>query len=277
MKYRKAGVLSGRGTAPHQFAHSLTGIAIGEGDSLYAAGDSSIKVFDSDGAFVRSWTTGLPGYSVGIYQGSVYVGEQGQIEIFDEFGQLQRTWRDPELLGMVTAIGFSGDDLLAADAIDRCIRRFDADGNFLNNIGDSNRMRGFNIPNGALDFSVDEEGTIHACNPGKHRVERYTPSGELMGHVGRFDGRDPEGFSGCCNPTNVTVGLGGVLFVTEKAAPRAKVLDAAGRLISVIATDVFDPNCKNMDLAVSSEGVVYVVDTVTLEIHMFRPFEQAST
>jgi sugar lactone lactonase YvrE len=271
MNYRQEGVLSGRGTAPHQFLHRLTGIGVGEGDNLYAVGDSSVKIFTSDGKFVRSWTTSLPGFSVGIHGREVYVGEEGQIEIFDPDGRLQRIWRDSKLLGRVTAIGRSGDDFLAADAAARCIRRFDRDGNFLNNIGDSNRMRGFNIPNGALDFSIDGRGTIHACNPGKHRVERYTPVGELLGHVGRFDGRDPEGFPGCCNPTNVTVTAGGLLFVTEKAGPRAKVLDAEGQLITVIATAVFDPNCKNMDLAVNSEGVVYVVDTVRLEIHVFVP------
>ena len=106
---------------------------------------------------------------------------------------------------------------------------------------------------------------------GKRRVERYTPEGELLGHFGRWDFLNPEGFPGCCNPTNVTVMDQGHVYVTEKAGPRAKVYDAAGELLAVIATDVFDPNCKNMDLAVDSEGRVYIVDTIRLQIHVFIP------
>jgi len=137
-------------------------------------------------------------------------------------------------------------------------------------------MKGFNIPNGAVDFAVDRQGIIHAANPGKHRVERYTPEGELLGYFGRWDHRNPQGFPGCCNPTNVTVDANGLVYVTEKAGPRAKVYDAAGDLLAVIASDVFDPNCKNMDLAVDSEGRVYVVDTIHLQIHVFEPDDDDS-
>jgi len=61
------------------------------------------------------------------------------------------------------------------------------------------------------------------------------------------------------------------VYVTEKAGPRAKVLDFEGNLISVIAADAFDPNCKNMDVAVDSGGRVYVVDTIRLQVHVFAP------
>jgi sugar lactone lactonase YvrE len=132
-------------------------------------------------------------------------------------------------------------------------------------------MKGFLIPNGVLDFGVDAKGILHAANPGKHRVERYTPEGKLLGHFGRFDGRDPAGFTGCCNPTNVAVTDGAHVWVTEKAGPRAKVYDAGGKLLEVIAADVFDPNCKNMSIAAGSRGRVYVADTVKLRIFVFEP------
>jgi len=120
-----------------------------------------------------------------------------------------------------------------------------------------------------LDFAVDAHGIIHVANPGKHRVERYTPGGELLGHIGSFHGTDPAGFGGCCNPTNVAVSER--LYVTEKAGPRAKVYDFSGELQAVIAADVFDPNCKNMSMAVDHRGRVYVADTVKLAIFVFEP------
>ncbi len=182
-------------------------------------------------------------------------------------------WQDPIRLGRVTAIGFAGDSVLAADANNRTIRRYNRAGRFLNDIGNDNRMKGFLIPNGALDLSVSIDGIIHATNPGKHRVERYTLEGELLGHIGRFDGIDPAGFPGCCNPTNVSV-VGDQLYLTEKAGPRAKVLDREGALVGVIAAETFDPLSKNMDLAVDSRGRVYVADTARLRIVVLEPVRE---
>jgi len=271
MNFRQERVLSGQGTASHQFQHRLSGIDIDHQDCIYAVGDLAVKVFDSEGSLLRTWTTSHPGLSLGLDDHAVYVGGEGLIEIFEPSGRLLRTWSDPERLGRVTAIALLDEEIFVADSLARCIRRFNRKGSFLNNIGDTNRMKGFNIPNGLLDFAIDSDGVIHACNPGKHRVERYHPDGKLLGHIGRFDGRDPEGFPGCCNPTNVAVTDLGYLYVTEKAGPRVKVLDLAGHLISVVASEIFDPNCKNMDVAVDSRGWVYVIDTVRLRINVFVP------
>jgi sugar lactone lactonase YvrE len=266
MPYEKTHVIGGR------FHTALRGIAVDRRNHLYAAGDSDVKVFNPDGELLLGWATAKPGHSIAIAgDGSVYVGEEGQVEIFDGAGHPTNVWRDAEKLGRVTAIGFVKGTVLLGDAKDRCIRRYDASGKFLNNIGKDNRMEGFLIPNGVVEFSVDACGTIHVTNPGKHRVERYTPWDELLGHFGRFDGLDPGGFQGCCNPTNVAVTGCDRIYVTEKAGPRVKVYDFNGKLISVIAEEVFDPNCKNMDIAVDGRGRVYVVDTVKFQILAFAP------
>lgn len=271
MAYTQVQTIAGRGTGPDRFATALRGVTVDSRNRLYAAGDSEVKVFGPDGTFQRRWPTSSPPHAVAVAgDGRVFVGESGQLEIFDEAGRTTDTWRDAQRLGRVTAIGFVGSDVLVADASDRTIRRYDARGRFLNDIGRNNRTQGFLIPNGVLDFSVDAGGVIHAANPGKHRVERYTPADQLLGHIGRFDGIDPSGFPGCCNPTNVTVAGRDRIYVTEKAGPRVKVYDFQGRLLSVIATAPFDPNCKNMDLAVDARGRVYVADTVRLEICVFE-------
>jgi sugar lactone lactonase YvrE len=258
MEYRHVQTIWGKG--------ALRGIAVDGHGQLYAAGDSEINAIGPN----RRWPTSRPAHSVAVAgDGTVYAGEIGQIEIFDGAGKLLHTWRDAKLLGRVTAIGFTRDSVLAGDAADRAIRRFDAAGKFLNNIGKDNSTNGLLIPNGVVDFAVDAHGIVHAANPGKHRVERYTPGGELLGHIGRFDGVDPAGFTGCCNPTNVAVRE--VLYTTEKAGPRVKAYDFSGKLLAVIATDLFDANCKNMSIAVDSRGRVYVVDTVKAAILVFEP------
>jgi len=271
MKYHQKRIVSGKGRGPHQFTTALRGVVVDSQGKLFAVGDSEVKIFDAEGTLTAHWPTSQRGLSLAVDNETVYVGQEGHVEIFNRSGKLLDTWSDPQRLGSVTAIGLIADHVLVADSKDRCIRRFDRQGQFVNNIGKDNRMKGFNIPNGAVDFAVDSQGIIHAANPGKHRIERYTPEGELLGYFGRWDHQNPQGFPGCCNPTNVTVNGDGLVYVTEKAGPRAKVYDAAGELLAVIATDVFDPNCKNMDLAVDSEGRVHVVDTVRLQIYVFEP------
>jgi len=272
MQYSQVQLLAGKGAEDDRFTAALRGVAVDRRDFVFAAGDREIKVFDDAGRLRRRWSTAKPGLAVAVSgDGRVFVGQAGQVEIFDIAGRLSDTWRDEERLGLVTAIGFSKGNVLLADARDRCIRRHDAGGKYVNEIGNDNRMKGFLIPNGVVDFGVDAKGILHAANPGKHRVERYTPEGELLGHFGRFDGRDPAGFSGCCNPTNVAVTDGARVWVTEKAGPRAKVYDSGGKLLAVIAADVFDPNCKNMSIAAGSRGRVYVADTVKLQIFVFEP------
>src|ERR1700690_387642 len=165
------------------FKTAIRGLATDRQGLLYAAGDSEIKVFDTAGRLRRQWATARPGDSVGVADdGSVYAGEEGQIEIFDGAGKPLRVWRHTGMQGRITAIGFLKDGVLAADTADRAIRRFDRDGTFLNKIGKDNPVNGFLIPNGVLDFAVDAQGVIWAANPGKHRVERYSPERPHLRH-----------------------------------------------------------------------------------------------
>ena len=274
MGYRRVLVISGKGSGPEQFSEALRGIAVDRAGLVYAVGDGEVKVFDAQGKLQRRWPTERPGHCVALDgQAVVYVGEVGQVEKFDSTGKRLAVWRDEERLGFVTAIGFFGEFVLIADAGDRCIRRFDNEGRWLNNVGKDNRTRGFLIPNGQLDFSVDQQGIIHAVNPAKHRVERYSMEGELLGHFGRFGTRRAEDFPGCCNPTNLALAPGGRIVVTEKAGPRVKIYDADGKLLAVVATEEFDATCKNMDVAADDQGRIYVVDTVGLNIHVFAPVD----
>ena len=272
MEFEADRSIGGKGSAEHQFAEALRGIAVGPGGGIWAVGDSEVKVFNREGKLLRRWKTASPGHSVAVDDdGRVWVGEWEQVEIFDPTGEPIDIWKGAGRLGLVTAIGFGAEDVFLADASVRWIHRYDREGKFLNDIGDKHRKGGFHIPNGVVDFAVAADGILHVANPGMHRVERYTAEGGLLGHFGRFDGRDPAGFPGCCNPTNVTLDGSGRVIVSEKAGPRAKVYDPEGNLLTVVSDDAFDPGAKNMDVATDSEGRIYVADTVRLEILVFAP------
>lgn len=273
MKYRRKGAIGGDGGAAARLQESARAVSWSPDDNWYLAGDEEILAFDAKGALLKRWSTGLPAWSLAVDpHGRVWAGEQGQIEVFTPAGQLQDTWQDPKLFGLITEVAVTADDIFVADARSRWIHRFDHHRGFVNHIGDHHRKGGFHIPNGVLDFAVDRDGTVVVANPGMHRVERYRPDGESLGHFGRFGQHDPRGFPGCCNPTNLALGPEGEVVVSEKAGPRVKVYDAQGKLISVVAAgDEFDAASKNMDLAVTSTGLIGVVDPVQRLVILFEP------
>jgi len=262
--------MADRTIATGSFAEALRGIAVGGDGTVWAAGDSAVVRLERDGTRSGGWATERAAFAIAVdARGRVWVGEPGQVEIFDGEGRRLDRWSEPADLGLVTAIAFSGDEVFLADAGARWIRRYDAAGKLLNNIGDHHRKGGFHIPNGVVDFAIDAAGVVHVANPGMHRVERYAPDGEALGWFGRFNGVDPAGFPGCCNPTNLTIGPGGRVIVSEKAGPRVKIYDHDGNFLSVVAADEFDPAAKNMDVAVDGAGTIYVADTARLEIRVF--------
>ena len=270
--YRLLRKIGGKGISPHQFKRALRGITIGPDSLVYAVGDSEVKVFDIAGRLQRQWQTGKPGYCIAIDpQSIVFVGQQGRIERFKLDGKSIDVWKDANRFGLVTAIDFSKTNTVIADAKDRCLRRYDRQDHWLNDIGKDNNTKGFLIPNGHLDFAIDDKGVIHAGNSAKHRIEQYALDGKRLGYWGRFGMRRPEDFTGCCNPTNLTLDKQGRVIVTEKAGPRVKIYDTKNQLLGLIDGSNFDPNCKNMDVAADKHGRIYAVDTVRLHICVFEP------
>lgn len=272
MRYGLTKTIPTDDVAPQWFRSAVRGLAADREGRLYVVGDKRVIVLNKEGGIERSWPTEVEGLCVAVNaKRQVFVGSRGRIDVFDENGGSIRTWRDAERLGGVTQIAFYDRWILAGDTVGRCIRRFDESGVWQNDIGTGGRLRGFFIPNGHIDFAVDGEGIIRACNPAKHRVERYTLEGALLDHFGRFGNRKVEDFPGCCNPTNLALLAAGQVVVTEKAPPRMKVYGADGKLMTHVDSEPFDPNCKNMDVAVGPGGRIYVVDTVRLRILQFEP------
>lgn len=270
MRIQHVRSIAGRGLGPAYFSNELRAVHIDRRGRLWAAGDSEVKQFDAEGRLVQRWATSRPALCVvGDAQDRLWLGFDGGIEIRDVEGSELEAWSDADRLGRVTSIGFAGGAILLADATHRCIRRYGHDLRFIGDIGAANNTRGFLVPNGHLEFGVDDDGVIRAANPGKYRIERYTVEGRPLGHFGRFGTRDPAAFPGCCNPTNMALLPGGRVAVTEKAPPRLKLYEPDGRLLGLVGPEAFDPNCRNMDVAVDAGGRIFVADTIRLRILVF--------
>jgi len=272
-KYAKTAVLGGDASS-HPFRHSLTDIDIGAEDTIYSLGDDEVRIFGSDGTFIRKWNvvpkTGC--LEVGP-DGRVYVGALGRVEIYTPLGEHSGSL---EISGekrpaAVTAIRILGSEILVADATARIIYRYDTNGKRLGTIGDKLKTGSFMLPNGWLDIDVDSFGTIWATDTGRHRVTGWVLDGSPVADFGKFGMQSPSDFVGCCNPVNIAVTPDGNIVTAEKMISRVKVYDPDGTLLAFIGPENFDPKCTLIHLAVDSRGRILTADPIRREIKIFTP------
>ncbi len=252
------------------------GIAIDADDRVYLAGRGGVRVVDGTGTRLRQWGTMGTAVAVAVGEdGKVYVASDTRVETFDAQGQRLTAWgeegRERGQFGLITGLAVHGMNLYVADAGNRCVHRFAVNGDFITEIGKRDMeagIIGIVTPSPYLDCAVDQEGTLHVTNPGRQRIEQYSPNGELLGHWGEA-GLKPGQFSGCCNPTNLVLLPGDRLATADKLPPRVKVYTRQGKLLGRLGPEHFAKDAAGLDLAVDSQGLLYVADPGSGKVHVF--------
>jgi hypothetical protein len=270
-EYSLSSVL-GASKSASPFRRSLTGVAVGPGDRIYALGDDEIRIFDPAGTLLRSWQAPAKAgcLAVGADQ-RIFVGTSNRVEICNANGDPTGGFDIGEAKqpADITALKFFQGDILVADAAARFIRRFDSSGKPRGVIGDKTKTGSFILPNKSLDFDVDSKGTVRATDTGRHQVSAWTIEGAPLGAFGKFGMSDAADFVGCCNPVNVALTPDGKIVTGEKMVARVKVYDTNGKLLALIGSEHFDPNCIHIHLAVDSKERILAADPVRREIKIF--------
>jgi hypothetical protein len=270
-EYRLTLVL-GAANSPYPFRRSLSGIAIGAEDQIFALGDDEVRIFGPDGKMIRNWKAPAGALCLAVEaKDRIYFGLPGRVEFYTASGTREGGFAAVEdnRPARITAIRISGQEILIADAESRLIRRYSREGRHLGAIGAHGKTRGFMLPNRSLDIDVDAKGVIRATDPGRHRVASWEADGLPGGHFGKFGLTNPEDFVGCCNPVNLAIAPDGNIVTAEKVAARVKVYSPDGRLLALIGPENFDPKCVHFHLAVDSRGRIFVADPVRLEVKVF--------
>lgn len=269
MKLRHVQTLCGKGDRPEQFRVRLAGIAVDSENRVLVVGDREVKRFTREGRLDATFATPDAGWSIAADGESIWVGMRARISHFDRQGKLLKTIDDPNRLGLLSGLVAKGNTLIVADATHRTIHLYQ-DGIWQRDIGRETNTRGFMIPNGVLDLSLETESdTFLVAHSQKHRIERYRLTGELVDKFGRFGAENPADFGGCCNPTNVAALPTGFIAVSEKAPPLLKVYTSKGQFVSQMV-GVFDLNTKNIDLAADRNGRLYATDPLRCTIEVFE-------
>jgi hypothetical protein len=267
----------GSGNSANPFRRSLSGVCIGPKDRIYALGDGEIRTFEPAGDLLQRWKSPENATCLSVSpEGRVFIGVPGRVEILSPAGESLGGFAVGNLgrAAHVTAIKTFGKEILVADAAARYIRRYDAAGKQVGEIGTQNKTRSFMLPNRSLDMDVDAKGVVRATDSGRHQVTSWVLDGSPLGKFGKFGLSRPEDFVGCCNPVNIALAPDGKIVTAEKVIARVKIYDSNGKLLALIGQENFDQNCTHLYLAVDSRNRIVVADPVRREVKVFSPIHK---
>jgi sugar lactone lactonase YvrE len=267
-------------------------VAVGPDDRVYVAGDNAIEVFDPSGAKRAQLALGDQPRCLAVAgpqhasPGRIYVGMKGRVEVCDAAGKRLAAWEDLGARALLTSIAAGDADVYVADAGNRLVYRYDPSGKRLATIGKRDRTKEtpvFVIPSPYFDLALTGEGQLRVVNPGRHRIEWYTPAGVFEGAWGE-PGEEIDRFCGCCNPANFAILPDGRIVTAEKGIPRVKVYQSDGTFFGVVAgTETLAPGATVLeetrdehrlgvlDVAADSRGRILVLDPAAAKVRVFEP------
>ena len=97
-----------------------------------------------------------------------------------------------------------------------------------------------------IDMQV-MNGELLIAENSRHRVNRFDLDGNRIGRWGKRDRTGIEGFAACCNPVNIDIGPGNVLYTAESGVGRIKTYTPDGKFLGVVGyvdTTEFDRGSK---------------------------------
>jgi hypothetical protein len=263
---------------------ALSALATSAGGRIYAAGTGVLAVYDLDGAeLVRHAIFGQPNCLAVSPDGEIFLGMDDHVEVLDSTGESKAVWPNLGDRAHVTSITASGEDVYVADAGNRVVVRLDRQGKVLARMGKKDADKdipGFIVPSPCFDVAFDNAGALWAVNPGRHGLENYRSTGELVTAWYR-PSMELDGFCGCCNPAHVAFRSDGSLITAEKGLARVKVYSVDQKLLGVVAPpEAFhesplgafseEVEVHFLDLAVDARNRVLLLDGRRNVIRVFQ-------
>ncbi len=253
---------------------------------IHVAGDRSVRIYENNGAL--SDEIFLPGVPTAVTasEDKLYVALKNHLAIYSREGELLERWEPPSENSLITSIAVHEGGVFLADAGSRTVRHYDNDGHSLAQIGARDAERGVPgivLPGPYFVVVMGWDGLLRVNNPGRHRIEVYSPEGELERYWGKPSSAI-EGFCGCCNPVDFDLLPDGRYVTAEKGLIRVKMYDADGHLESVVAgPDDLAPGSlqllgqrspdrgpANFKVAAGNDGLIHVLDTRENRVRFFR-------
>ncbi len=263
-------------------------VEFGPDGRLWLAAGSTLALLTETGGRDREILFDAPVRCVAVGgDGTLYAGLRDRIVVCGADGGKRASWEIPGSRPWLTGLAVGENGLFAADAGNRVILRYDRSGRLLGRIGEKNPERdipGFVIPSPYFTVRLHADGLLRVNNPGRHRVEAYTPEGDLVAAWGAASAA-LAGFCGCCNPVGLALLPGGRIVTCEKGLPRVKIYSGDGVFESLAAPSAAfpeaaragagaadsDASLAGLAAAADAQGRLAVLDHVTGSIHLLQP------
>ena len=200
-----------------------------------------IRVISLDGSVKAEWPMPDDGPHPKMIHacddGTVYVAGHGKMASYDKNGKR---------LAMADIDKLSGDKSLAAGM-------FVSDEHVFLAVGTGNSMRAtediyrFNRDLTDAKKIIEQQygccshidmqvmnGELLIAENSRHRVNRFDLDGKSLGRWGKRDRTGIEGFAACCNPVNIDIGPGNILYTAESGIGRIKKYTPEGEFLGVV-------------------------------------------
>ena len=264
------------------------GIAAGGDHSVWVVGDKRLVQFNAQGN--QQSVVGLDAAAECVTvadDGSVFLGMGDHVEVYKN-GQRVARWGTFGTRTVITCILPTASAIYVADAGGAKILCCDKQGRlttrpWIGLFDPARNIPGLVVPSAHLDMAIAPDGLLRVNNPGRRKIEAYTIDGDLELSWGKSS-TDPEGFPGCCNPTDIAVLPDGKIIAADKGLPCVKVYEPDGTFVGVVAGPEAFPEVgaltdvggfAGLDLAVDGDRVL-VLDPVRGDVIIFMPTEAAS-
>lgn|GEM_PF-2128233 len=241
--------------------------------------ETVLLTVDGEGEILAEWLLGelKPSAVYPIGDESVLVAARGRVVEFDREGHIKRDIDLGDVLDGVYA------DAHPSGLVADMVHIYVVVGNTETEWGGWGDIVRFDRQFGAPEVVVNKQfgccshididlldGVLLVAENSRHRVNKFSTDGKLLGRWGKRDRRTLEGFAACCNPVCFDIGSDGSIYTAESGVGRVKRFSADGEFLGVVGmvdTTNFDGNTSAaaaacyMPIEVTPDGDrVYVMD-----------------
>ena len=250
-----------------------SGIAYQDG-RLYLVGDSSLLVISPEGSQIMVQDITSQPTCVAVNKNSIYIGYLTHVEEYGIEGKLVNRWDDLGERCVITSLAIKKERIYVADAGNRRVVIYNNTGEIMGEFEGkavTEAGHGFIIPSPNFEVVVNSYGELWVVNPAKHAIENYTDDGEMRGFW-ENSSMSIEGFTGCCNPAEITAMKDGSFVTSEKGVVRIKIYDQSGQLKGVVAPPaLFIEEGKAPEVCVDENNMIYALDFDRNIVRVFEP------
>ncbi|MBN2712991.1 MAG: hypothetical protein JXR97_11270 [Planctomycetes bacterium] len=263
---RKAALSNPTFVLLHEFAitqEEAKTVATSQDKTVYVGGKESIIAYSFEGEIKHKYPVkgGVTALTLAPDGGIVYATSDSVYMIDKEGKEKTVAEKITSDKSLITSIAANKEFVFVADAGKREIIRIDLEGGKNLIIGRKDERRnipGLVVPSPYLDIALAPDGLLRVANPGRHKIEAYTPNGDLEWSWGKQDTMAVSGFAGCCNPIHIAIAPSGAVFTAEKGLPRVKIFTPKGDFLCV-ATDYEKDKLAALDMAVAHNEFLVVL------------------